>query len=131
MNGNLLLIDDDPVFSEITAAAIERRFAITVFRAENGHEGLQLLETHFEEIQFILCDINMPDCDGIEMIERLAQRQIATPVIFISQRSNVLMQAAQVLANARQLNVAGTLSKPLDIGRLADLVQGAAETMVA
>ncbi len=81
----LILEDEKPL-----ARALELKLNHAGFEATsvpNGEEGLLLLEK--ESFAFILCDLVMPKMDGFAFLERLKERKIKTPVIVLTNLSQV------------------------------------------
>lgn len=77
--GNLLLIDDEVLLLERTAMLLED-IADEVFTASSGKDGLKLLDT--ETIHCIICDINMPEMNGVEVLENVRKSHPDVPFIF-------------------------------------------------
>jgi len=59
-----------------------------IHEAKDGHEGLEILRNH--QIDLILLDINMPEMDGAEMLNRVkADPDLCDiPTLVISAQSN-------------------------------------------
>lgn len=90
--GNLLLVDDETILLKHMQSSLED-IADRIFVAENGIEALSILER--ESIQCIVCDINMPKMNGIEVIKRLHEKKVTIPFIFYTGHgSNDLMDEA-------------------------------------
>ncbi len=53
-----------------------------VFEASNGQEGLELYKQNQPDI--IICDIQMPVLDGIEMIKSIRETDVITPIILLT-----------------------------------------------
>jgi PAS domain S-box-containing protein len=62
----VLVVDDEPHVAEIIARALES-YDVTV--AESGKKARELCEAH--DFDVILCDVTMPDFDGIDLWEAL------------------------------------------------------------
>ena len=60
-----------------------------IYEAENGEEGLKILEEN--RVDLILMDINMPEMDGVRMLEGVSMvtelRKI--PVLIVTAESNI------------------------------------------
>jgi CheY-like chemotaxis protein len=78
----VLVIDDDELAAEMTAA----------ISAEHGHEtaiagsaaeGMGLLEQD-PRIDVVVCDLHMPQMDGLALLRHLRQRGRAVPFVLLS-----------------------------------------------
>lgn len=77
----LLLIDDDSLVRQTLQLALARA-GHAVFAAENGREGLAVLDR--EAVDLVITDIIMPEGEGIETILEIRRRAPAIPIIAIS-----------------------------------------------
>lgn len=78
---HVALIEDDPVFQSVV-----QQFLVTsgyrVHCASTGGEGIDIC--HRECPDIVLCDLKLPDIDGLKVIERLLKICCGTPIIVIS-----------------------------------------------
>lgn len=114
----VLIVDDDPIYRELMASFLGKRSVARVLTATNGVEAKRELEAHGAEIKLLLCDLNMPDFDGVEFIMFMAQRQLACPLIIISGANPSVTSAASKLAGSYRLDLKGFLEKPVDFKKL-------------
>lgn len=87
----ILAVDDDAEDFEFFSDAIrEIDSSITILRAANGHEALELLKSHVLMPDYIFLDINMPLMDGKACLHEIkkdpALKEI--PVVMYSTTSN-------------------------------------------
>lgn len=80
---SVLVIDDDPSILEIVMTILHLR-GLRATGATNGREGLEELNRNRHDA--ILCDIVMPEMDGIAFLRALRadHRMDAIPLIFVS-----------------------------------------------
>lgn len=83
MEHTILIVEDEKGIRE-TVAIFLRNQGYKVLQAENGLEGLALIEKN--EIHLAVVDIMMPGMDGITMVMRLRENY-DFPVIFLSAKS--------------------------------------------
>ncbi len=82
---NVLLIDDEPFIRKGLSILIdwEKEGFIIKSEASDGKEALELIKNnHFD---LIICDIKMPEMNGIELLEHIRENEISsTPFVFLS-----------------------------------------------
>ena len=106
VSATLLIIDDDEVVRESLAAYLEDS-NFKVLQALNGLQGLQIFES--EQPALVICDLRMPQIDGLELIRRIRQTASETPIIVLS-GAGVMSDAVEAL----RLGAADYLIKPLE-----------------
>ena len=122
-NGPIVVIDDDPEDHYILKDALSTIAAdqpLTFF--DNGHDFLQYLKTTREQPFLILCDINMPGMNGIELRDTIISdpflREKSIPFVFYSTAAN----PSQV-KTAFELTVQGFFQKPSTFGELTNVMR--------
>ena len=78
----VLVVDDDPMAAEMTAAILED-YAFQTLIAENGIEALEIFDQN-PGINLIISDMNMPLLSGIELFQELREQGRDTPFILLS-----------------------------------------------
>jgi two-component system chemotaxis response regulator CheY len=117
----VLLIDDDPACRRAARMMLERS-GFEVAEAADGADGLKAFRQGGADV--VLCDLFMPDVDGLEVIRRLREEAPAARVVAVSGGGN--SGDADLLDVARLLGAAGTLHKPFRREELACAVREAA-----
>ncbi len=80
----ILVVEDEvKVSSFITRGLQEEGYSVEV--AEDGRKGLDLIKT--KEYDIVLLDLMIPEIDGLEVLERMRQDGIETPVLIITAKS--------------------------------------------
>lgn len=77
----ILIAEDDPTSLEFLAAGL-RENDYHVVATQDGREALTKLST--ESFDLIILDIMMPQIDGWEVLNRLRQHRVTTPVLFLT-----------------------------------------------
>ena len=115
MGSRILLIEDDPVFRELTAATLEQA-GYEVELAADGETGLELARR--ESFDAIVVDLMMPRMHGFEVIQRLRGH-------YQTFRTPLLVYSAKIYESDQRKVIAlgadGFLQKPVS----ADSLQAA------
>ncbi len=85
MEPTVLIVDDHAAFRSLARALLESEGFAVVGEAEDGAAGLTAVEALRPAI--VLLDIQLPDLDGFEIAERLAERDDAPAVVLVSTRA--------------------------------------------
>jgi two-component system chemotaxis response regulator CheY len=90
MSQNVLIVDDSPLMRKMLRRVFkmaELDFA-SIHEAGNGIEALAVFAT--EQVDLAFVDINMPEMNGLELIQRLAEtgKLQTTKVVVISTERN-------------------------------------------
>ncbi|MFI8479190.1 two-component system response regulator RssB [Pseudomonas sp. NPDC078700] len=105
-SSTLLIIDDDEVVRASLAAYLEDSGFI-VLQASNGLLGLEVFEQKKPDL--VVCDLRMPQVDGLELIRRINALGSETPIIVVS-GAGVMTDVVEAL----RLGAADYLIKPLE-----------------
>lgn len=106
---NILLIDDDPQMLLMLRETLARE-GYAVDTANDGQEATKLYKQ--KSYDALICDIIMPDKDGIEVILEHRQLHPQIPIVAISGGGRV--SAADYLQSASKLGANAVFHKPLD-----------------
>lgn len=110
-----LLIEDDAVSVRLIELALKSE-NIVVESTASGEEGIQLASLY--DFDVIILDIRLPDIDGYDVVRRLRQARIRTPVIIVSAKTDPLDKAKGLTSGADDF-----LSKPFDKSEMMARIQ--------
>jgi PAS domain S-box-containing protein len=79
----ILVVEDEDVVRNL-ACRILRDQGYTVFEARQGHEGLECVAQHSDELKLVLSDVVMPEMGGRELGRVLHELHPHLPVLFMS-----------------------------------------------
>jgi len=113
----LLIVDDEKSIRKTLREVLEYE-KYQVDEAADGMEGLGLIQKNKYDI--ILCDIKMPKMDGIEVLEKIMELNIDTPIVMISGHGNIETAVEAVKKGAFDF-----IAKPLDLNRLLVTIRNA------
>ncbi len=111
----ILIIDDEPQIRELLRIWFEQE-GFTVLDAENGREGVKMQRRN--PAQLLICDLIMPDQEGIETITSFKKEFPGVGIIAISGGGKIGPDS--YLEIAVQLGAWKAFKKPLDIPLLIE-----------
>lgn len=114
---SILVVDDMTGVRDAMTVLLEVA-GYRVRTAENGSDGARLAMA--EQFDLIISDILMPELDGTEMIMKLRESRVKTPVLAVSAGGNGV-GADTALSLPKDLGVT-TLEKPFSKSELLDTV---------
>jgi two-component system OmpR family response regulator len=84
MNALVLVVEDEPGVRELVSEAL----SVAGHQALVAHDGLEAINLlQSQKPDLIISDVNMPKLDGFAMVEKIRDRGIGTPVIFLTARN--------------------------------------------
>jgi CheY-like chemotaxis protein len=84
-----------------------------IVETASGREALVAVMQPGAHFDLILCDLRMPDQDGIETIRTLAALGVDSAIVITSIEEERVLETAGMLAELQGLRLLGTIPKPL------------------
>ena len=116
----LLVVDDEKNLRLVVQKELSRQ-GHEVETAEDGEAAWERLEA--EDFDVVLCDINMPRLDGIQLLRRVREKSVNPPEIIMLTGQGTVETAIE----AMKLGAYDYLTKPYRIAELSALVDQAAD----
>jgi CheY-like chemotaxis protein len=110
---HVLIVDDDNVFLDLVQAMLKSIGVVHVSRATSGREAFELLQASPRVVDVILCDQNMEQGTGLELLWVVRTAQVKS---FRPDACFVLLTASgdhETVGLAGRLDVSGYLIKPV------------------
>jgi CheY-like chemotaxis protein len=119
MRKRLLIVDDEPRF----AAFVERVAEPLGYDVEVTHHGREFQAAYKRQRpDTVVIDMVMPDIDGNELVLWLVDQHCSADIIIITGYHPDYAVNARLLAEVKGLRSVATLSKPVSVGRLRDVL---------
>ena len=110
MNKNILIIDDDFSLRRVIEKALKNSKTNIKSVSTISEAWVDIEKNKFD---LIICDVVLPDGDGLELVKKVKSKDSSQSFIIISAKNNLL-----TAIKANQLDVVDYLPKPLDLNDL-------------
>jgi len=115
ISGRILIIDDDPHFLRVLQRILSsEKFEVTA--SSNPCEAIELLRSN--NFNLIICDLRMPDCDGLNLLQAIRSGGNEIPVIILTAYGEVDTYLEAMNAGATEY-----LNKPIKSDELVQVVR--------
>lgn len=122
---SVLVIEDEPFQQMLAQQLLEAVDAGHVQTCGDGAAALTYLEQH--SVDVILCDLNMPNMDGVMLIKALRERAPMAGLILMSSAGEKVLHSAELLGQKYGIAFVGSVAKPLGEENLREVLRRAAE----
>lgn len=116
----ILVVDDDPCFLRVLARILSGE-KFHVASATAACDALELVKS--TQFDLIICDLRMPECDGLTFLESLRRGGNNVPVIILTAYSEADTYLAAMNAGATEY-----LNKPIHSADLLRVVRSCLQT---
>ncbi|HSY25861.1 MAG TPA: response regulator [Polyangiaceae bacterium] len=116
MGRTVIVVDD----SRTARTQVRNALSATgyqIVEAQNGRDCLAQLVDH-PKTSLVICDVNMPVMDGLEMLQQMRTTGAKTPVLMLTTEAGPELQR-----RGRQAGVVGWIVKPFDPAALVRTVR--------
>jgi len=118
----ILVVDDEPFMLKLIVRTLAAQSFTRVEACDKGSAALELIGHPERSPDVILCDLNMPEMDGLAFVRNLVERGFAGSVILVSGEDNRMLQTAEALVRAHGIAMLGYLRKPAQPAALSELL---------
>ena len=100
----VLVVDDSAMDRRLAGSLLAKRAGIEPLYAENGRQALELVASSAPDV--VLTDLQMPEMDGLELVEAIRARHGAVPVVLMTAHGS-----EEIAVRALQKGAASYVSK--------------------
>ncbi|MBV8657190.1 MAG: response regulator [Burkholderiales bacterium] len=126
MNGlgriNALVLDKDPFILKVLARMLANKGITNVATFDSGRAALRWMDEEYGRPNLILCDLNMPQTEGIEFVQQLAERQFVGSLVLMDDDQAWSLPSESARVAASLVPVLGHLHKPATPEALLELL---------
>ena len=116
----ILFVDDDPQAQKTLSTVLQERYVL--ISALTAAEGLDVFEKTDPDV--VLLDINLPDKNGLDLLDEILQRPVAPPVIMLTAYGEV-----DFVKRAIQAGAYDYILKPYTLDHLEGTIRRAVENI--
>jgi EAL domain-containing protein (putative c-di-GMP-specific phosphodiesterase class I)/DNA-binding NarL/FixJ family response regulator len=120
---NILVVEDDD-FQRRMVANMLRSLGVTgVSEAGNGMQALEVIRgAHARSVDIALCDLNMPEMDGMEFLRHLGHEHHNIAIIITSALDGKLLASVGRMTRMYGIKLLGIIEKPILLAQLKELI---------
>jgi FOG: CheY-like receiver len=127
---SILVVEDHPFQLIAAQMHLNRLGFFRLTPALDASEAREECTRRSEPFDLLLCDINLPDTNGIELVSELASAGKVRHAVLLSSRDDDELQALQQTLSAQGLPILACLSKPLDQWALMQVLEANESAML-
>lgn len=122
----ILVVDDDPVLLAVLEELFHQLGQMNVQSVDSSVEALRILADVSPQPHLVICDLNMPDIDGIELLRQLKTQRFQGHVAITTGEDERVLQTAMNLLRIQGLRSAGCVRKPVRRESLESILRAVA-----
>jgi two-component system chemotaxis response regulator CheY len=113
MSKTVLVVDDSSTVRQQVSLALKQAGFATL-EAADGREAIATLDAN-RNIDMVVCDVNMPHVNGLEMVERVKAKPEfgKLPILMLTTEGQ-----PSLIKRAREAGAVGWIVKPFDANQL-------------
>ncbi len=127
---SVLVVDDQEHVRRWILRVLHDMGISKIDEAADGKEALARVAAPGASFDLILCDLKMPEYDGVQLIRSMALIGVQSAVILVSIEAERVLETSAMLAEERGLRVLGVVAKPLSAEKLLPLLRALDEAPV-
>ncbi|MGC4067636.1 MAG: response regulator [Polyangiaceae bacterium] len=122
MGKKILVVDDSATVRQQVGLALTQA-GFDILEAVDGMDGVEKMN-HANDIALVICDVNMPRMNGLEMLEKVAaeRKGAMVPVVMLTTEGQ-----PELVERAKRAGAKGWIVKPFK----AELLVAAAKKLTA
>ncbi len=120
---NVLVVEDDDFQRGLIAGMVRALGVASVSSAANGKEALERIRAvDAGPVHLALCDLNMPEMDGMEFLRHLGDGHHNVAIVIISALDGKLLASVARMTRMYGIRLLGALEKPIRHDQLRELL---------
>lgn len=109
----VLIVDDQADAREMLRAMMAEIGITQIFEANDGRQALTFIDSAFDFVDLIVCDWNMPELTGVELLRQIRSANAELPFLMITGRGDM-----DSVVEAKSSGVTAYIVKPYNASQL-------------
>jgi EAL domain-containing protein (putative c-di-GMP-specific phosphodiesterase class I)/CheY-like chemotaxis protein len=119
----ILVLEDDDFQRKMLVKMLNSLGVINIYEACNGVQALAILNSEDSKvIDMAICDINMPEMDGMEFMRHLGAQRCTASIVLLSTLDAALLASIAKMSLAYGINLLEVIEKPIALVQLQKII---------
>lgn len=120
---NILVVEDDDFQREMLVNLFRSLGVRSISGATNGKQALEVLRRPGSGMfDIVMCDLNMPQMDGMEFLRHMGEARYNSAVIINSAMDGKLLSSVGKMSRMYGIRLLGTIEKPVLLTKLREIL---------
>lgn len=121
---NILVVEDDDFQRRLVVEMLNSLDVRSIHEAGNGKEAIEVIrDKSGRPVDIVLCDLNMPEMDGLEFLRHLGQGHHNVAIVIVSALDSKLLLSAGKMTKMHGIKLLGIIEKPIMLGQIKELLE--------
>ncbi len=122
---SFLIVEDDDFQRRVVREMLLSMGVTSVRDASNGRQAFEIIHGENRgQIDIVICDLNMPEMDGMEFLRHLGEERQHISIIITSSLDKKLIDSVGEMADMHDIQLLGKIEKPVTPSALKALLSG-------
>lgn len=113
----ICIVDDSEISREVIKRSLKMFNHELAFEAIDGLDALNKIKNYSGKIDLFVLDVNMPNMDGITLIEEIRKTDKVTPIIMLTTETD-----KSKMSVAKEKGASGWVVKPFDAEKFNKII---------
>lgn len=110
----ILVVEDDDFQRRMIIKLLDSSVVASISDACNGKQAIEMIRGESEKsVDLVICDLHMPEMDGLEFLRHLSEGKHNVAVIIVSALNSKILASAGRMAKMYGIKLLGVIEKPL------------------
>ncbi len=121
---SILVVEDDDFQRKMAIKMLRTLEVSSITDVSDGKLALEMIRGENNvPVDIVICDLNMPEMDGLEFVRHMGHGHHDISIIIISALGNRLLASAVRMAKMYGVKLLGAVEKPIMLGQLKELLE--------